>query len=68
MFSHSIVSLIHKMFTLFSFYFPNIIISTDTRRSFYDSLGFIHLGLFKFLLDESCLQTNALKDNDMEIC
>lgn len=48
--------------------FPKIIISKDTRRSFYDSLGFIHLGLFKFLLDESCLQTNALKDNDMEIC
>lgn len=48
--------------------FPKIIISKDTRRSFYDSLGFIHLGLFKFLLDESCLQTNALIDNDMEIC
>lgn len=46
--------------------FPKITISKDSQN-FFDENGILHIDFLKFLMDESCLRINALKDKEMEM-
>lgn len=46
--------------------FPRILVSKDTGFSYLDELGVLHVNFFKFMMNESILENNAIKSDERD--